>query len=216
MHSNLPGEGVPDPCCNGTDPSPVTEGNRGDEVTHQRFPELSDNRGFVILVLFLVAAALLQGALVLGTTVFEDPRPGEAEPAGVGIGDRVSQLRGYGADSVKKRVSMTSGETALLAFSSTCQFCDSIAPEWSRWTRRAAREIRIVLITRDAPSAGLRYIRENDWRGSLLSAETNHMGRPEFYLTSRTPWVFMFDSTGVLRLQGHGSRLPEFVGAMRR
>jgi hypothetical protein len=96
--------------------------------------------------------------------------------------------------------------TVLLAFSPTCAWCDSVAPHWRLWTNGIGSQIRVVGVVSADPAAALRYTHAHQWRLADLivvdSAVTGVLGRQ---LTRKTPWLFLFDSAGVLRYSGHGN-----------
>ncbi len=72
---------------------------------------------------------------------------------------------------------------------------------------RGASGTRTVALTQDLPGPAASYAERFSWDVELLSmpdAVPPDIGYP---LVSRTPWVFVFDSGGVLRLQGHGGEL---------
>lgn len=175
-----------------------------------------------VVLFLLVLAVIAQAAHIV-------VRPGqvaEAVPAGQGVwvGDKVSALTGQSADGVPAVVPLDvdrNAVTVLYAFNSECAFCDDVAPEWAAHFATpspATSAVRRIAITRDLPGPAASYAERFGWRVELLSVSLLEETSRESSLVSRTPWVYVFDSDGVLRFQDHGAelrRMEEAIAALR-
>ena len=101
-----------------------------------------------------------------------------------------------------------------------CAHSDRVALAWQAHFANGLGDpnVRRIAVTSDAPAAAAQYAARFGWQVELLSlAHPDHAGQARS-LTSRTPWLVVFDARGVLRLQAHGSELeqlallPEIVG----
>ena len=69
-------------------------------------------------------------------------------------------------------------------------------------------------MTRDSYDAAAAYATRFGWQVELLSVSRLARTDEEYSLISKTPWVFVFDSQGVLRFQDHGGQLERLEGAV--
>lgn len=105
--------------------------------------------------------------------------------------------------------------TLVLAFSATCQWCDSVAPAWEALTHSPPPGVRIAGVTRDLRPVAEAYLGAHGWRvHTLLAAADSIPGTAGAELTSRTPWFYLFDHDGMLRRTGHGAFAAEAVKAL--
>ena len=169
----------------------------------------------------LVLGILAQLLIVAGRPYFtaNSPTPGAA----VQVADTVPALVGYDATGVRKTIPLIDGlrvATVLYVFHPDCAHSDRVALAWQAHFANGLGDpnVRRIAVTSDAPAAAAQYAARFGWQVELLSlAHPDHAGQARS-LTSRTPWLFVFDSRGVLRLQAHGSELeqlallPEIVG----
>ncbi len=175
------------------------------------------------VVLFLLVLAVI--AQVVHVVV----RPGAvadgvAQERGVRVGDTLGALTGYVDDGVLAIVPLEADPgtvTVLYAFNSECVFCDDLAPEWASHfaTPPASSSIRRIAVTRDLPGLAASYAERFGWQVDLLSVAQLARADRESSLVSKTPWVFVFDSDGVLRFQDHGAelqRMEEAIAAIHR
>ena len=145
---------------------------------------------------------------------------GVASASAVLVGDRLAALTGYSDDGVRAVVPLGAepgAVTVLYAFNSECAFCDEVAPEWaSHFATRAPGDsaIRRVAVTRDLPGPAVSYAERFGWQVDLLSVSQLEETSRESSLVSRTPWVYVFDSDGVLRFQDHGAELQRMEDAI--
>ena len=172
------------------------------------------NVALFLLVLVVIAQAL---------HVVVRPGPGAdgmAPAPGVLVGDKLGALTGYSGDGVPAIVPMDADPgtvTVLYAFSSQCAFCDDLAPEWASHFATPAPEttaIRRIAVTRDLPGPAATYAQRFGWQVDLLSVSQFAETSRESSLVARTPWVFVFDSDGVLRFQDHGAELQRMEEAI--
>lgn len=163
-----------------------------------------------LAVIGLLALALVQA----GAIVYSVTRPGDAvaiRPPDLVIGETVRTIPGR--DSLSRITQVRLGRngpswSVLLAYSPTCAWCDSVAPLWKRWIRDTRVRVHVVGVASGDPLAARRYAHAHEWRLAELlvvdSAVTGGLGRQ---LTRKTPWFFLFDSTGTLRYSGHGNEI---------
>ena len=169
----------------------------------------SNGKQGLVLAGLALLATIQVGAIVAMAGRAKHPPPPRLPD--LVIGDAVLDIRGRdslaGSTTVALRRKDTSW-TVLLAFSPTCAWCDSVAPRWKRWTGAIAGQVAVVGISSAEPAAALRYTHAHGWKlGRLIvvdSAVTGGLGRQ---LTRKTPWLFLFDSKGVLRYSGHGNEV---------
>jgi hypothetical protein len=168
-----------------------------------------NGRGGLVLAGLALLALVQVGAIVARASRANQLPP--VRPPDLAIGDAVPAIRGLDAGAGGTSVTLRREDarwTVLLAFSPTCAWCDSVAPRWKSWTGAIGRRVVVVGISSGEPSAALRYAHAHGWKlGELIvvdSAVTGVLGRQ---LTRKTPWLFLFDSRGVLRYSGHGNEV---------
>lgn len=173
----------------------------------------------VLFLLLLVVVA--QAAQVV---VRPGPAADGVAPApGVLVGDTLGALTGHIGDGVLGIVPLDADPgtvTVLYAFNSECAFCDDVAPEWAGHFGSAppGATIRRIAVTRDLPGPAATYAERFGWQVDLLSVAQTPQSSRESFLVSRTPWVYVLDSDGVVRFQDHGAelrRLEEAIAAIR-
>jgi len=165
-------------------------------------------RGLVVLGLALLAM-VQAGAIVVSASRTKNPPV--VRPPDLAIGDAISEVRGRDSLARITKVPLRRedlGWTVLLAFSPACAWCDSVAPLWKRWTRESRSRVRVVAIASGEPSAALRYTDAHGWKfGELIVVDSGVTGVLGRQLTRKTPWLFLFDSSGTLRYSGHGNEV---------
>ena len=170
-------------------------------------------------VLFLLVLAVIgQGLYVIAR---QDPaRNTVAAASTVLVGDTVASLSGYLNDDVPAVVSLDGDPgtvTVLYAFHSECAFCDDVGPAWASHFAAVPEPgsgVRRIALTRDPPGPAAAYAEHFRWRVDLLSVSQLAETSREHSLVSRTPWVFVFDSEGVLRFHDHGAELERIERAV--
>ncbi len=168
------------------------------------------NRRDIVLTILLLGVAVQ----VLVTAQRVRPSDGAASPAAqLAVGDALAMLEGVGGDGSPLSVPLANDEgsvTVLFAYHSECVHSDTVASDWTSFFADrtwGAGGTRILALTQDLPGPAASYAERFSWDVELLSmpdAVPFDIGYP---LVSRTPWVFVFDSSGVLRFQGHGGEL---------
>lgn len=158
-----------------------------------------------IAIGLLAGIAILQLG-VLSTRLFRAETPQRAPTRALVAGDSLGRLRTIDAAGQSTLTDVTAGRpTVLLAFDTSCVWCDSIAPSWSTWTKSANRP-RLVGITRAPLAAGQRYAAAHDWvLDAIVQLDRTDVGGAERTLTSKTPWLFALDANGSLLFEDHGA-----------
>lgn len=125
------------------------------------------------------------------------------------IGDTVPALVGLDSAGRPDTVALAGNRssTAILAFSSTCVFCDEVAPQWRAWLQARLPNVDPLLLAREAESTADAYRHRQQWTARLLVVPQATRATIEGFLTSRTPWLFVFDASGRLVHMGHGSEV---------
>ena len=172
------------------------------------------------VALFLLVLAVV--AQALHVIVRADPTDDAMAPAPtMTLGDTVRSLGGYDRDGVLTMVPLMTDPdtlTVVYAFHPECAFCDTVAPDWA--THFAAHDpnavpVRRIAVTRELPGPALTYAERFNWDVNLLSVSGFATATsPEPFLVSRTPWIYVFDSDGVLRFQDHGAELESVEHAV--
>ena len=171
------------------------------------------------MALFLLVLAIGGQGLywVLRTAPGEDAG---VPAAAVLVGDTLDSLEGYLEEGVLTTVHLQAERgtvTVLYAFHSECAFCDDVAPAWGRHFTTAVSgtsSVRRIALTRDLPATAAGYAQRFGWQVDLLSVSQLGDTSREYSLVSRTPWVFVFDSDGVLRFHDHGAELERIDQAI--
>jgi len=80
--------------------------------------------------------------------------------------------------------------------------------------RASGSLVQRIAVTNDSVGPAVAYAEGFGWNVEVLSVEELTPGDRAYSLFSRTPWVFVFDSAGVLRFDGHGRRLEPMMQAI--
>lgn len=98
--------------------------------------------------------------------------------------------------------------TIFLVFHSECAHCDLVAEAWRTWLAGPHHGVRVYAVSREELPAARAYAKKHAWDVdvSRLPDDAGPEGRS---LLMRTPWLVLTDGAGVVRFQGHGSRLEE-------
>lgn len=171
----------------------------------------------------LLLAALLAGVAVQLSVAAARPRPLDLSVVSappLSVGDALGGLAGLAADGSPSRLGLAeTGRTAtvLFAFHPDCVHSDTVAEDWARHfggDGPTIADARTLAVTRDTPGAAAAYAERFAWDVELLSMPNLSRSDVEYSLVSRTPWVFVFDSEGVLRFQDHGGELERAAQAV--
>ena len=94
--------------------------------------------------------------------------------------------------------------------------CRTVAHDWARWMDEHGAGVRSVGVTLDDVPTGRRFASQSGWLLEVVSV-AGPPGRDELWpVAARTPWVWLLDSRGVLRYQGHGQELDQLTRALRQ
>ncbi len=139
-------------------------------------------------------------------------------PPGWIVGDTLTQLVGEDEKGRATILDLRTGPQAAMviySFHSECAFCHDVAPTWSSHFGAADTDgIRRVALTRDPPELAAAYAERFQWDVSIISVSEATLSDRVLPLTSRTPWLFVFDGSGTLRLEAHGSELDRMEGVV--
>lgn len=173
----------------------------------------SDRSRLPVVVLVVVLLSLATQLSVAAHRTLTTGRPA-AFPAPYAVGDTVRVLEARGSDGEPVRVSLTDAEGAasvIYAFHSECVHSRDVAPVWAEHFASlvASSRTRRVAVTQEDPTTAVQYAASFGWNVEVLSLAHVPPNDRARLLVSRTPWVFVFDSAGVLRHHGHGSGLAQ-------
>ena len=163
------------------------------------------------MVIGLLVLAILAQMLVLATGTDSSSTPGSASPA-IQVGDTLWSLVGdaaHGAQTTVAFVGDPTTTTILYIFHPECPFCDQVAPLWADHFERgkADPDVRKLAVTRAAIDVAIAYTANHGWPVDVVSVAQLDRSQSQSSLVARSPWVFVFDSFGVLRYQDHGGDL---------
>lgn len=98
--------------------------------------------------------------------------------------------------------------TVLVAFRSTCRYCDRALPAWKALARIVGQrhpDIAVFAVSDEPAPVATAWLRDRgltELPFRRIRLESNESA--ERSITGRTPWYFIFDSSGTLRRQGYG------------
>ncbi|MXW16025.1 MAG: hypothetical protein F4139_10340 [Gemmatimonadetes bacterium] len=136
------------------------------------------------------------------------------------VGDTLRALSGYSAPGDPSVISLDSdgaSATVMYIFDPDCVHSVSLGSLWARHFDRVWEEdvgVRRIAVSLASPLSARKFAERHGWRLEVLSMAGLSSERKEYSLASKTPWVFVFDSDGVLRLHDHGSELDEVQAAV--
>ncbi len=131
---------------------------------------------------------------------------------GLGVGDDVSEV--LSRDESDRPVPLATGRpTLLLVFHSECGHCARVAPVWQDWLEDHRRDVRALAVSSESLESARAYVAEHHWGTEIRTVSAAQLGGAGHALTSRTPWLFVIDTAGVILAEGHGSRIVE-LGAI--
>ena len=103
------------------------------------------------------------------------------------------------------------GPTLLLAFGANCSHCATVAPRWKSWFDGGQRRLRVLAVSSDSAEVAEGFATQHGWDVEVLTVAPDRRLYPRPSLTTRTPWAFVVDETGVVLAEGHGKRLQEII-----
>ena len=128
-------------------------------------------------------------------------------------GDTLVALTGHDSAGTLTTIPLVASPgrvTVLYAFHPECAHCDGVAPIWTQHFAKYGHtdpSVRTIAVTRASHRSAVAYAAQHEWETELLSIAALSPGSPANALVAKTPWVFVFDSQGVLILHDHGARL---------
>ena len=171
-----------------------------------------------VLLFLLVAGIGSQVVLVVDRARQASPR--SAPVFAMAVGDTLPALAGNLKANVPTTVRLATDAgiaTVLYVFHPDCVHCHAVAPGWADHFSADHTDrplVRRIAVTNDSVGPAVAYAERFGWNVDVLSVGDLTLGDREYSLFSRTPWVFVFDSAGVLRFDGHGRRLEQMVQAI--
>ena len=164
------------------------------------------------LTVLLLVQALVLGAIVVTRAADRPPEP----PRRLLVGDTVRVLSGRDTSGAPLRVPLANGSSWTLvgAFASLCGHCEKVAPAWAEWFANRP-DVATLVISRDTPDSAAKYAARHGWRAQILSVRGFAPDGFERSLTSRTPWLFLFNPRGELVLAQHGGELYAVDSVLR-
>lgn len=181
-----------------------------------RAAALGASRSSRVLRLVLALALLALTAQVASIARQSGAVARAGSPARLAVGDTVRFLDGATADGERTQVDLASPQraaTVVYAFHPECRQGDAVVPEWAKRFDAPVRSgVRRIAVSQARPAAAAAYAKGAGWEVDVISVAQLEPAAQSRVLASRTPWVFVFDSAGVLRHHGHGNDL----GAVRR
>lgn len=124
------------------------------------------------------------------------------------VGDSLGSVAAITSEDGSTTLELDAGmPVVVLAFRSTCRWCEEVAPHWADWLAIPRPGVRIVGVTTDSLSVGRRYADEKGWGVEVVSVRAAAAGSPARKLAFLTPWVFVFDEAGRLRHTQPGHNL---------
>ena len=165
----------------------------------------------------VLALALLALTAQVASILRQSSAPARARtPARLAVGDTVRFLNGATEDGKRTQIALASSQrmaTVVYAFHPECLQGDAVAPEWAeRFDAPISSEVWKIAVSQARPAVAAAYVKKAGWQVDVISMAQLELAAQDRVLAARTPWVFVFDSAGVLRHHGHGNDL----GAVRR
>jgi len=170
-------------------------------------------------LLFLLVAGI-GSQIVLAVSRAQQAAPPPAPAAGLVVGDTLPALTGSLEGNVPTTIRLATDAgipTVVYVFHPDCVHCHAVAPDWALHFSADHTDgpmVQRIAVTNDAVVPAVAYAERFGWNVDVLSIKDLTPADPEFSLFSRTPWVFVFDSAGVLRFNGHGRRLGQMIQAI--
>ena len=170
------------------------------------------------LLVLLVAG--IGSQIVLAVSRAQQAAPPPAPATGLVVGDTLPALTGSLEGNVPTTIRLATDAgiaTVVYVFHPDCVHCHAVAPEWAEHFAADHNDwpvVQRIAVTNDSVAPAVAYAERFGWDVHVLSMRDLTPADREFSLFSRTPWVFVFDSAGVLRFDGHGRRLGQMVQAI--
>ena len=171
-------------------------------------------RSLNVLLVVLVAGIIGQSFSAVGR---KNPAAlSSGPPSVIQLGDTLLSLTGSTKGGVATTIRLAADPgtvTVLYAFHPDCIHCHTVAPTWAEHFSANApatsKTVRRIAVTDDSAESALDYANRFGWDVGVLSVRHLTSANRDYSLVSKTPWLFVFDSDGVLRFHGHGSQLEQ-------
>lgn len=178
----------------------------------KRFPDLllAMMIGGIVVQIWIAAGRMPEGGFQA------------AEVKRLDVADTLPFVTGYSGLGTAETVFLNDGmasATILYSFHPDCIHSRTLAQEWGRHFDEVSATnaaVRRVAVTSAMPSLAQDFADHFGWQTEVLSVAGLSPLQREYTLVSRTPWVFVFDSNGVLLLHDHGSRIDKVEAAAAR
>lgn len=170
-------------------------------------------------LLFLLVVGI-GGQAVLAVGRAWQASPPSAPASAMVVGDTLPALAGNLEGSIPTNVRLATNAgvaTVLYVFHPDCVHGHVVAPEWAEHfsaDRTDSPMVQRIAVTNDSVGPAVAYAERFGWNVEVLSVAELTPADRGYSLFSRTPWVFVFDSAGVLRFDGHGRRLEQMIQAI--
>ncbi|MCY3546851.1 MAG: hypothetical protein OXH49_08205 [Gemmatimonadetes bacterium] len=170
-------------------------------------------------LLFLLVAGI-GSQIVLAVSRAQQAAPPPASATELVVGDTLPALTGSLEGNVPTTIPLVTDAdiaTVLYVFHPDCVHCHAVAPEWAEHFSADHIDwpvVQRIAVTNDSVGPAVAYAERFGWNVDVLSVKDLTPADREFSLFSKTPWVFVFDSAGVLRFNGHGRRLGQMIQAI--
>lgn len=170
-------------------------------------------------LLFLLITGI-GGQTVLAVGRSWQASPPSAPVSAMTVGDTLPTLTGNLEGSIPTTVQLATNAgvaTVLYVFHPDCVHCHAVAPEWAEHFSADQTDgplVQRIAVTNDSVGPAVAYAERFGWNVDVLSVAELTLADREYSLFARTPWVFVFDSAGVLRFDGHGRRLEQMIQAI--
>ena len=180
---------------------------------------MKSTRYLDLLFTLLVAGIIGQSTLAIVRT--REATPSAQSSSRMAVGDTLVAVMGNLEGGVPTTIRLAGDAgvvTVLYAFHPECVHSHTLAPKWAEhFSADSDSEsiVRRIAVTNDSAESGLAYAERFDWKIDVLSVQQLTPPGLESSLLSRTPWVFVFDSVGVLRFEGHGNQLEPLMQVVR-
>ena len=162
---------------------------------------------FIVVLVLLLAS---QVGLRIVERAAEDSRALSASiPGALVLGDTIAAVSDLLDSQGNATLVLANGRapTIVLAFSSTCFWCEEAAPHWRAWLSDPPEGYRIVAMTSDSLHVGSEYALAKGWNVEIYSTVAAPAGVVARSLVNLTPWAFVFDPSGELLHQQNGAEL---------
>lgn len=154
----------------------------------------------------LLTGIVIQVVMVCSRVMSTDGQARPQDP--IALGDTLRFLTSHSENDSPDTIPIateTALATILYVFHPDCVYCAASASTWASHFARSATashlHIRRFALTLADPAAAQSFAQAFGWQVDVRSVAGLNPTSREYSLLSRTPWVFVFDSHGVLRME---------------